>query len=87
VVLGGRGAWVVHDAEVHDGLDVPRAEDVFQLLATDVDLGVLDVFRLVVEGAPVDPDDWAFAVKHARELLAETPADARDEDGAAGGRR
>ena len=69
----------MHDAEVHDGLDVPGAEDVLQLLASDVDLRVLDVLRLVGEGAPVDADDAALAMKDARELLAEPPADARDE--------
>ena len=82
VVVGRRGARIVHDAEVDDGLDVAGAEDVLQLLAPDVDLGVVDVLGLVDEGSPVDADDAALAVKHAREVLAEPPADARDEDGA-----
>ena len=67
VVLGRRGARVVHDAEVDDGLDVAGAEDVLQLLPAEVDLRVLDVLRLVGEGAPVDADDAALAVEHARE--------------------
>ena len=43
------------------------AEDVLQLLAPDVDLLVLDVLRLVGEGAAVDADDGALAVEHARD--------------------
>ena len=70
VVLGRGRARIVHDAEVHDGLDVAGAEDVLELLAADVDLGVLDVLGLVEEGAAIDADDGALAVKHARELLA-----------------
>ncbi len=77
----------MHDAEVHDGLDVARSEDVLELLPPDVDLGVLDVLGLVEEGASIDADDGALAVKHARELLAEASADARDQDGAVRGRR
>ena len=55
----------------------PGAEDVLQLLPADVDLGVLDVLRLVVEGAAVDADDGPLAVEDPRELLAEAAADAR----------
>ncbi len=87
MVLGGRRARVVHDAEMHDGLDVAGPEDVFELLPADVDLSVLDVLGLVVERPAIDADDGAVAVEHARQLLSEAAADARDENGAAGGRR
>ena len=74
----------MHDAEVNDRLDVAGPEDVLQLLPPDVDLGVLDVLRLVEEGAAVHAHDAPLAVEHAGQVLAETTADARDEDGAAG---
>src|ERR1019366_7424792 len=87
VVLGRRCPRVVHDPEVHDRRDVSRPEYVFELLPANVDLGVLDVFRLVEKGASIDADDGSLAVQHARELLAEATADAGDEHRAAGGGR
>ena len=58
--------------------DVPLPEDVLELLAPDVDLLVLDVLRLVGEGAAVDADDLALAMEQrARRRLPEPAADAR----------
>jgi hypothetical protein len=77
----------VHDAQVDDGLDVVGAKNVLELLAPDVDLGVLDVLGLVDEWPPVDAYDRSLAVKDTGEALPEAPANPRHKDGAVGGAR
>lgn len=70
----------MHDAEVNDSRDVAAAEDVLELLAPEIEPLVLDVLRLPHEVAPVDADDRALAVEHARDLPPEAAAHARDDD-------
>src|SRR5262249_39783751 len=81
VVLRGGGPGILHDTEVHDGVDVAAAEDVLQFFAADVDLFVDDVLRLVRKGSAVDADHLPLAMERAREPLAEAAADAGDDDG------
>jgi hypothetical protein len=70
---------IMKDAQVHDGADVPAAEDVFHLLAAHVDLVMDDVFGPVRKRAPIDPDHLVGPMELAREELAEAPAHPGDQ--------
>src|SRR5262249_50547829 len=72
-------ARVVHRAEVDDRADAAAAEHVARLLATHVELVVLDVLRAARKRTAIDADDGRLSVQDARDESAEATADAGDE--------
>src|SRR5262245_46873745 len=70
----------MHDPEMHHGFDRLCAKEVLQLLATNVDLFVFDVFGFGGKRTSINANHRALAMKNTHDILSKPSTRTRNED-------